>query len=59
MLTQTIHPGSIVRGPTLPEAVEVLTVIPFGDALKIIGRGLRTGLTYDPVLKAYCVHAEI
>jgi superfamily II DNA or RNA helicase len=47
-----IQPGSIIRGPTLPEAVEVLAVTPFGTSLKIIGRGLKTGLTYDPVLNA-------
>ena len=52
MTTQSIQPGSIIRGPTLPEAVEVLAVTPFGTSLKIIGRGLRTGLTYDPVLNA-------
>ncbi len=49
---QSIQPGSIIRGPTLPEAVEVLAVTPFGTSLKIIGRGLKTGLTYDPVLNA-------
>ena len=37
------RPGSIVRGPTLPEPVEVLAVVPLGDSLKIIGRGLHTG----------------
>ncbi|MBI1902591.1 MAG: DEAD/DEAH box helicase, partial [Planctomycetia bacterium] len=45
-----ILPGTIVRGPTLPEPVEVLATLPLGDALKIIGRGLNTGLTHDPVL---------
>ena len=39
-----------MSGPTLPEAVEVLAQIPFGDSIKIIGRGLKTGMTYDPVL---------
>src|SRR5437870_187958 len=46
----SIRPGSIVRGPTLPEAVEVLAVVPLGDSLKMIGRGKKTGLTHDPVL---------
>src|SRR5437762_5255546 len=46
----SLRPGSIVRGPTLPEAVEVLALVPLGDSLKIIGRGLDTGLTHDPVL---------
>src|SRR5947209_4869330 len=44
------RPGSIIRGPTLPEPVEVLAVVPLGDSLKVIGRGLTTGLTHDPVL---------
>src|SRR5438067_12973217 len=46
----SLRPGSIVRGPTLPEPVEVLALVPLGDSLKIIGRGLKTGLTHDPVL---------
>ena len=45
-----ITPGSIVSGPTLPEPIEVLVVLPMGLALKLIGRGRRTGQTYDPVL---------
>ena len=50
MSSHVIRTGSIVRGPTLPEAVEVLALIPFGDSLKIVGRGLSTGLTFDPIL---------
>jgi hypothetical protein len=34
----------------LPEPVEVLAIEPLGDSIKIIGRGLQTGLTHDPVL---------
>jgi hypothetical protein len=34
----------------LPEPVEVLALVPLGDSVKIIGRGLQTGLTHDPVL---------
>src|SRR5690606_33560149 len=45
-----IRPGSIVRGPTLPEPVEVLATAALGESLKIVGRGLNSGLTYDPVL---------
>jgi len=50
--TASIKPGSIIRGPTLPEPVEVLAVVPLGDSLKVVGRGLKTGLTHDPVLSA-------
>ena len=47
-----IKPGSLVSGPTLPERIEVLAVVPMGQSLKVIGRGLKSGLTYDPVLNA-------
>jgi superfamily II DNA or RNA helicase len=46
----TVRPGVIIIGPTLPEPVEVLAVAPMGESLKVIGRGLNSGLTYDPVL---------
>src|SRR5579863_2742601 len=49
-LPSSLRPGSIIRGPTLPEPVEVLALVPLGDAVKVIGRGLKTGLTHDPVL---------
>lgn len=48
--TPSIKPGSLVSGPTLPERIEVLAVVVMGDSLKIIGRGLKTGLTHDPIL---------
>ena len=48
--TNNIRPGSIVSGPTLPEPIEVLVVLPMGPALKLIGSGRRSGQTYDPVL---------
>ncbi len=50
MKTITIHHGSIVQGPTLPEPIEVLATVPMGDSLKVIGRGMQTGMTHDPVL---------
>src|SRR5438309_10375075 len=50
MSPPSLRPGSIVRGPTLPEPVEVLALVPLGESVKIIGRGLQTGLTHDPVL---------
>lgn len=49
-LSTSLRPGSVIRGPTLPEPVEVVAVVPLGDSLKVIGRGLQTGLMHDPVL---------
>lgn len=49
MSEQQIKAGSIVSGPTLPEPIEVLATLSMGQSLKVIGRGRRTGHTYDPV----------
>src|SRR5437867_1610473 len=45
-----LRPGMIVSGPVLPEPIEILAVVPFGSSLKVIGKGLKTGLARDPVL---------
>lgn len=46
-----IRPGAVVTGPVLPEPIEVLVTVPMGGgALKLIGRGLQTGLSRDPIL---------
>ena len=42
--------GMVARGPMLPEAVEVLVVVPMGDHVKIVARGLQTGLARELVL---------
>lgn len=47
---ENLSPGVVVRGPLLPEPVEVITTIPMGDSVKLIGKGLRTGQVHDPVL---------
>jgi hypothetical protein len=45
-----VRPGITISGPFIPEAMEVLAVVPFGESLKVIGRGIKTGRSYDPVL---------
>src|SRR3954469_15067246 len=50
MAVDDIHVGSIVPGPLLPEPVEVLAIVPMGDAIKLIGKGCKTGLVRDPIL---------
>ena len=47
---EQIRQGIIIGGPFIPESMEVLAVIPFGLSLKVIGRGIKTGQSYDPVL---------
>lgn len=45
-----IKPNVILRGPIFPEPVQVITVIPMGEAIKLIGKGLKTGKLHDPIL---------
>jgi len=45
-----LSPGVVVRGPLLPEPVEVITTIPMGESFKLVGKGLRTGRVHDPIL---------
>lgn len=47
-----LNSGSTIRGSMLPEPIEVLLTQRLGSALKVIGRGLRTGLTRDVILNA-------
>ena len=45
-----LRPGAILRGPVLPEPIEVLVVQPFAGMVKLIGTGQRTGQTCQRVL---------
>jgi len=44
------QPNSIVEGPIFPEPIEISTTVSMGESVKIIGKGLKTGQFYDPVL---------
>src|SRR5947209_8796679 len=50
MKADDVHVGAVISGPLLPEPVEVLAVVPLGESVKLIGKGLKTGLVRDPVL---------
>ncbi|MCU0780743.1 MAG: SNF2-related protein, partial [Akkermansiaceae bacterium] len=43
-------PGAILTGPLFPEPVQVITVLPVGDAAKLVASGLRTSKTYTPII---------
>lgn len=47
MKLSDLKPGIIVRGPMLPEPVEVLVVTPLGDVVKLTGGGLKLTVTVD------------
>ncbi|MEA3283060.1 MAG: helicase, partial [Euryarchaeota archaeon] len=47
-----MKPNIIVSGPIFSEPVEVITVVPRGDAIKLIGKGLTTGKVHEPIRNA-------
>ncbi len=50
MNASDLKPGTIVRGPMLPEPIEVLVVTPLGDVVKLTGAGQKTGQVHQRVL---------
>jgi hypothetical protein len=52
MKREDIKSNIIVRGHIFPEPVEVITVVPMGDATKLIGKGLTTGKVHELILNA-------
>lgn len=46
-----LKPNVIVRGPLFPEPVQVITTVPMGNAVKLIGKGLDTGRVHEPILR--------
>jgi superfamily II DNA or RNA helicase len=50
MHVNELKPGVIVRGPALPEPVEVLVVKRMGEMIKLDGRGMQTGQAHQRVL---------
>jgi hypothetical protein len=49
MNASDLKPGIIVRGPVLPDPVEVLVVTPLGDVIKIEGAGHKTRQVHQRV----------
>src|SRR3990172_8076528 len=46
----SLKPNTIIRGPIFPEPVQVITVVPMGNSIKLVGKGLKTGQVHDPIL---------
>ncbi len=50
MQIDELRQNIIVQGPIFPEPVQISMTQQMGEAIKIIGKGLRTGQFYDPIL---------
>jgi len=49
-IRKNIKPGVIIRGPLFKEDIKIAGIYPIGDTIKIIGKGLKTGAFYEPLL---------
>jgi len=47
-----LRPNTIISGPVLPEPVLVITAVPMGNAVKLVGKGLNTGQLYERILES-------
>jgi superfamily II DNA or RNA helicase len=47
-----LKPNVIVRGPILPEPVQIIVTIPMGASVKLVGKGLNSGQVHEPILNA-------
>lgn len=52
MLVDQLKPNTVVRGSIFPEPVQVIMVVPMGESIKLIGKGLKTGLVHESVLNS-------
>src|SRR5579884_3440307 len=47
-----LRPGQVLEGPSLPGRTEVVAVVPTGDLLRLVGKGLDSGQFVDLYLSA-------
>src|SRR5208337_4964528 len=45
-----LKPNVTVRGPIFPEPVQIIVIVPMGNSVKLVGKGLLTGRVHEPVL---------
>src|SRR6266487_4196406 len=57
MTAAELSPNRIVRGAIFPEPVQILVVVPIGDSLKLIGKGINSSRVYEPILSAQQIAA--
>lgn len=50
MTRDQLQPNVVVRGSLFPEPVQVITTIEMGGSIKLIGTGVKSNQTYQPIL---------
>ncbi len=47
-----LKPHITIRGNILPEPVQIIVATPIGESVKIIGKGIKSGKVYEPILNS-------
>jgi hypothetical protein len=50
MQRDDLKPAVTIRGPILPEPVQVIVTVPLGAGIKLIGKGRKSGKVHELVL---------
>ncbi len=50
MLPEDLKQNVTVYGPLFPEPVQIITTVPMGSSVKLIGKGIRSSTVYEPIL---------
>src|SRR5580692_5409499 len=50
MRSEELKQNVTVYGPLFPEPIQIIIAIPMGNSVKLIGKGIRTGKVYEPIL---------
>jgi superfamily II DNA or RNA helicase len=50
MTIDQLKPNKVLRGPIFPEPIQVIVIIPMGDRVKLVGKGVNSGKVYEPIL---------
>ncbi len=50
MKPENLKPNIILQGPIFPEPVQVILLVPMGESIKIVGKGLKPGRVREPIL---------
>ena len=45
-----LKPNQIIKGSLFPEPVRIITLVPMGDSIKLIGEGMHSGKVHQPIL---------
>jgi SNF2 family DNA or RNA helicase len=45
-----LKPNIVIRGAMFPEPVRIIVTMPVGDAIKLIGKGIKSGKVFEPIL---------